>query len=206
MTRLNIQSSQRGFTLLEILVAASIFAIMSILALTGIKSILDTQELTDKTSELVRSLQNTFYYIDQDFRHAINRDVRDEFGDVQAAMLSGNTGLPGLSLTRTGRKNPQGLLRSSLMRVRYRLDDGVLIRSRYANLDRGAYAQRFDRHLIGHVEELEFRFLNKDDKWIGFWPQAAGAGGVTTALPRAIEVTLRHESIGKIVKVMALPF
>ena len=206
MIRLNIKSSQRGFTLLEILVAASIFAIMSILALTGIKSILDTQELTDKTSKLVRSLQNTFHYIEQDFRHAINREIRDEFGDVQAAVLSGNTGLPGLSLTRAGRKNPQGLLRSSLMRVRYQLDDGVVIRSRYASLDRGGDAQSFDRHLIDHVEELEFRFLNKDNKWVGFWPQDAGAGGVTTALPRAIEVTLRHQSMGKIVKVVALPF
>ena len=206
MMRLQSRTSQLGFTLLEILVAASIFAIMSVIAITGIKSILDAQEQTNKMAGQVRALQNTFYYIEQDFRHAIDRDIRDEFGDSQAALLSGNTGLPGLSLTRAGRRNPQGLLRSSLMRVNYRLDEGTVIRSRFANVDRGAEAKTFDRELIGDIEELEFRFLAEDNKWVGFWPQVANPLGGAKGLPRAIEVTLRHETMGKIVKVVALPF
>lgn len=196
--------SIRGFTLLEILVAISIFSIMSITALTGIKAIMDSQELTNRVAAQVKSLQSTFFYLDRDLRYAIERGIRDEFGDPQAALKADNTGAQGLALTRIGVSNPQGLKRSSLVRVRYWLKDNTLIRSRYKSLDRAGEGESLDRNLIDQVEELEFRFLKQNNEWINFWPPINPASD-QRVLPKAIEITLTHEKMGKIMRLFPLP-
>jgi general secretion pathway protein J len=194
---------QTGFTLLEILVAVSIFSIMSVVALTGIKVILDSQEATNRVAVQIKSLQNTFFYFDQDLRYAIARDIRDEFGDTQAAMVADNAGPQGLALTRMGIGNLQGSKRSSMARVRYWLKEDTLIRSRYKTLDRAGEPQSLDRALMENVEELEFRFLGANKEWQPSWPPlnpTANQG----ALPRAIEINLTHEQMGKITRIIPL--
>jgi len=197
-------NSNKGFTLLEVLVAVSIFSIMSITALTGIKSIMDSQELTNKVAAQVKSLQSTFFYLERDFRFAIDRSIRDEFGDPEPALKADNTGSLGLTLTRMGASNPQGLKRSSLIRVRYRLKDETLIRSRYKNLDRAGEGEALERSLLDNVEELEFRFLAQNNQWNDFWPPIDPASS-ERPLPKAIEITLNHKELGKLTRLFPLP-
>ena len=196
--------TQSGFTLLEILVAASIFAIMSVIAITGIKSVLDAQESTNKVANLMRSLQNTLFYLEQDLQYVSNRNIRDEYGDEQTAIKAGSSGIQGLAITRAGIRNPQGLKRSNLVRIRYWLDNNTLIRSRYKSLDRGPDNETIDRKLIDQIDEIEFRFLNNENKWIGFWPQPVQQN-TAQELPRAVEITLTHIELGKIKRLIALP-
>ncbi len=193
-----------GFTLLEILVAVSIFSIMSITALTGIKAIMDSQEITNKVSAQVKSLQSTLFYLDRDLRYAIERNIRDEFGDSQPALKADNTGAQGLALTRIGASKPQGLKRSSLVRVRYWLKDDTLIRSQYKSLDRAGEGESLDRNLVNQIEELEFRFLGQKNEWSTFWPPIDPVSN-QRALPKAIEITLTHEKMGKIMRLFPLP-
>ncbi len=198
------RTNTNGFTLLEILVAISIFSIMSITALTGIVAIMDAQELTNKVGAQIKSLQSMFFYLDRDLRYAIERGIRDEFGDTQAALKADNTGAQGLALTRIGASNPQGLKRSSLVRVRYWLKDDTLIRSQYKSLDRAGEGESLNRNLIDQIEELEFRFLGQNNEWTTFWPPINPASN-QRALPKAIEITLTHEKMGKIMRLFPLP-
>ncbi len=193
-----------GFTLLEILVAVSIFSIMSVVALTGITTILNSQEGTEKVAVQIKSLQNTFFYLDRDLRYAIARDIRDEFGDSEAAMVADNTGPQGLALTRIGIGNPQGVKRSSMVRVRYWLRDDTLMRSRYKTLDRAGEPESLDRALIDKLDELEFRFLDADNQWQNAWPPL-NPTAKQKPLPRAIEINLTHQELGKITRVIPLP-
>jgi general secretion pathway protein J len=199
----SINRHHTGFTLLEILVAVSIFSIMSVVALTGIKAILDSQEATDRVAVQIKSMQNTFFYFDQDLRYAIARDIRDEFGDTQAAMLADNAGPQGLALTRIGIGNLQGAKRSSMVRVRYWLKENTLIRSRYKTLDRSGEPESLDRALMENVEELEFRFLGDSKEWLPSWPPLDPTAG-RKALPRAIEINLTHEQMGKLTRIIPL--
>jgi general secretion pathway protein J len=192
-----------GFTLLEILVAVSIFSIMSVVALAGIKAILDSQEATDRVGAQMKSLQKTFFYFDQDLRYAIARDIRDEFGDPQGAMVAGNAGPQGLALTRIGIGNLQGVKRSSMVRVRYWLKEDTLMRSTYKTIDRAGEADSLDRILIDKIEELEFRFLGPDKQWQPSWPPLNPTAG-QKALPQAIELNLTHEQLGKITRIIPL--
>ncbi|NOY67771.1 MAG: type II secretion system minor pseudopilin GspJ [Gammaproteobacteria bacterium] len=196
---------QNGFTLLEILVAASIFSIMSIVAITGIKSVLDSQKQTDRVANLIKSLQNTLFYLEQDIQYISNRSIRDEYGDVQTAVKAGNDGLQGLSLTRGGLRNPQGLKRSSLVRVHYWLDDNILMRSQFKSLDRGPDREVINRQLIDQVDDIEFRFLNNKNEWVNFWPQPGSQTTSPAALPIAMEITLTHNKLGKIKRLFAIP-
>jgi len=196
--------SIRGFTLLEILVAITIFSIMSIVALTGIKAIIDSQEAADNVVNRIKLLQKTFFYLEQDLRFALERGVRDEFGSPQPAIVAGNTGSQGLTLTRTGVNNPQGLQRSSLIRVRYWLKEDTLMRSRYRMLDRAGEANSNDRSLISQLEELEFRFLQQNNEWTDNWPPINPVAN-QKVLPKAVEISLIHETMGKISRIVALP-
>ena len=198
-----IHVKQHGFTLLEILVAASIFSIMSIVAITGIKTVLDSQVQTDNVASLIKSLQSTLFSLEQDMQYISDRSIRDEYGDVQAAIKTGNGGSQEISLTRGGLRNPQGLKRSSLVRVRYWLNDDALMRSQFRSLDRGPDAEVIERKLITQIDDIEFRFL-KNDEWVGFWPPVEEPDTSPT-LPRAVEITLTHNKLGKIRRLIALP-
>lgn len=195
-----------GFTLLEVLVAITIFSIMSIVALTGIKSIMDSQALTDKVVERITQLQKTFFYLEQDLRYTLDRNVRNEFGDNLPALVASNTGTQGLALTRMGVSNPQGLLRSSLVRIRYLLKENTLVRTRYSILDGAGDSNNtsLDRNLIDQLEELEFRFLQTNKEWTDNWPPINPVAG-EKPLPRAVEIKLTHETLGKVSRIVVLP-
>lgn len=194
-----------GFTLLEVLVAITIFSIMSIVALTGIKSIMDSQALTDKVVERITQLQKTFFYLEQDLRYTLERNVRNEFGDNMPALVASNTGTQGLALTRMGISNPQGLLRSSLVRVRYLLKENTLVRTRYTILDGAGDTNNthVDRNLISQLEELEFRFLQQNNEWTDNWPPINPLAN-QKVLPRAVEIKLTHETLGQISRIVVL--
>ena len=194
----------KGFTLLEILVAITIFSIMSIVALTGMKAIMDSQEVTDNVVNRIKLLQKTFFYLEQDLRFALERGIRDEFGTAQPAILASNTGSQGLILTRKGVNNPQGLQRSSLIRVRYWLEEDTLMRSRYRVLDRAGEGNSNDRSLISQLEELEFRFLQQNNEWTDNWPPINPVAN-QKVMPRAIEIILTHETMGRVSRIVALP-
>lgn len=199
-----IRRQINGFTLLEILVSISIFAIISVIALTGLKTIIDAQEITNKVADQMKELQSTMFYLEQDIRFAINREIRDEFGDTRPAVLAGNTGITGLSLTRAGLRNPLGLSRSNMIRVHYRLRDNALMRSQYRNLDRRSETDKFERQLMSNVDDLEFRFLDSNHQWVNFWPPVKTQGSQTN-LPKAIEITISQQYLGKITRLISLP-
>jgi len=201
-----IRRQINGFTLLEILVSISIFAIISVIALTGLKTIIDAQQITNKVADQIKELQSTMFYLEQDVRYTVDRDIRDEFGDTQPAVHAGNTGITGMSLTRAGLRNPQGLSRSNMIRVHYRLSDNSLIRSQYKSLDRISESDKFDRQLMSNVDDLEFRFLDSKYQWVNFWPPVTvNTQGSQVNLPKAIEITISHQYLGKITRLISLP-
>ena len=71
---------QRGFTLLELLVALAIFALVSVMAYGGLASVLDQQFATDEIAGQLARLQKTYLLLQRDFEQLVPRPVRDEYG------------------------------------------------------------------------------------------------------------------------------
>ena len=203
---MNIPS--RGFTLLELLVALAVFAIMATAAYSGLRNVLFTRAAVEEQSRRLAAVQLAVFRLGQDIEQAVPRGIRDEYGDPQAALLGGELADDRLTLTRAGWDNPLGQPRATLQRVAYRLRDGRLWRLHWGVLDRGGLLEPRETLLLERVREFRVRFLDRDD-WRDDWPppasDEAGTKKDPDALPRAVEIGLTLEDWGEITRLLPLP-
>lgn len=198
----------RGFTLLELLVALAVFAIMSVAAYGGLRNVLFTRTAVEEQNRRLAAVQLAVYRLEQDIEQAVPRGVRDEYGEPQAALIGGDLAGDKLTLTRAGWDNPLGQPRATLQRVAYRLRDGRLWRLHWDVLDRGGLNEPRETLLLDRVREFRVRFLDQDD-WRDDWPPTAtdeaGNKSDLDALPRAVEIGLTLEDWGEIARLLPLP-
>lgn len=191
-----------GFTLLELLLAIAIFALISAMAYGGLRAVLDAAEVTERQSRRLGELQRAFLRLETDLEQVVPRGIRDAYGDRQPA-LRYEEGLSGLlEFTRGGRPNPAGFARSALERVAYRVKDKALYRYSWPTLDRGDERPPLELELVSGVETLQVRFLQATGEWVDRWPQ--GEKDDPSQLPRAVRVTLQIEGFGEIYRVLRI--
>lgn len=207
---------QRGFTLLELMVAIAIFAVISVIAYSGLNNILATQHALEKQSDRIGRLQKAFMIIARDLEQVVDREALDGFGSPQAAMFTEQYGDKLLAFTRNGWNNPFPVAarpRSNLQRVVYSLKEQRLIRSHYDVLDQAPDSVQYDSPLLEKVTSVKVRFLQvivdrrgaKEDKWHDKWPLDEIERADTPHLPNAVEITIDLEDSGEIQRLFALP-
>ncbi|MDX1335735.1 MAG: type II secretion system minor pseudopilin GspJ [Gammaproteobacteria bacterium] len=196
----------RGFTLLELLVAISIFGLLSVIAYSGLSSVLNTRQALDEHMERLAEIQRTNLFLTADLRQVVKRGIRDEYGDLQNPLISNelNSDITSrlIELTRSGHPNPLGVTRSNLQRVAYRLEENTLYRLSWTELDRDPESLPYEVELCTDVTDLSFRFLDDQQEWHEQWPPLEGAA--TTALPRGVELILELEDWGEIRRLYTL--
>lgn len=156
-----------GFTLLELLVALAVFAVVAVMAYGGLNSVLSVREHTREQSEQLSRLQIGFSRLQQDLEQYIARSVRNQYGDVEAALVATRDQL---AFTRTGWSNPLGLARSGLQRVQYRYQDETLWREYWRVLDQAQDSEPVSVVLLEAVSALQWRFLDSQSNWHDTWP------------------------------------
>jgi general secretion pathway protein J len=187
-----------GFTLLELLVAVAIFAVVGTLALSGYTQLQKQSEYAEQRLERTREVQRAIQTLAQDLEQAEPRPVREPLGESRLpAVFAGDSIDYKLQLTRAGWSNTAGLARPSLQRVGYRLDQDGLWRDHWPVLDHTLATEPTRRKLLGGVRAVTFRFMDANRNWVERWP-AVDAGPQTDgrARPAAIEVTLELEDWG----------
>src|SRR5690606_36511716 len=119
MTEINKNS--RGFTLLEVVVAMLLLAVMSVMAYQGVEVVLGANERSRTALAGEMQLQRAWQQIANDLYHLRARQYPDGLGGVEAAYMTGQDGERTLSFSRGGgallAENPTGL-----SRVTYLLD------------------------------------------------------------------------------------
>lgn len=191
--------NSRGMTLLELLIALAVFALLSAMAYGGLGSVLRADRVTtEQAAELVR-LQQAMTLITRDLGQVVLRPVRDSFGDPQPA-LDGRQEKR-LELTHAGWSNPAGRLRSTLQRVAYRQDGDLLVREFWSVLDRAQDSLPHTTTLLTGVRNFEYRFLNSGRDWSSEWPPQLEQG-TAEELPLAVEITLELEKWGRLRRVI----
>ena len=193
----------RGFTLLELLVALSIFSLVSVMAYGGLQTVISTKNASQKNAERVAEIQLLMMRLSNDLRQAVPRKIRDGYGDFLPAMRSGQNSDDTTEWTRAGYRNPARLTRSNLQRVAYKLEQQKLIRITWRVLDRAQDTEAIESEVLSNVESVEWRFLNSSGEWLSSWPETGqNAGG--HPLPKAVEFTLELRDWGKIKRLILI--
>ena len=185
-----INKSSRGFTLLEILIAMAIFAIMSVMAYSGLRVLLDARTATSLRSERLAELQTTLYWLGEDLAQTIARPVRDEYGTQETGSHGGaNSGVSGelLSLSRSVPAWSAYQAGSQLQRISYRFEQGSLYRLAWTTLDRTQQSEYRRRKLID-LEQIRIRFFDQD--WTDNWSSGYA--------PKALEIVFTINGLGDI--------
>lgn len=169
-----------GFTLLELLVALAIFAIIAVLAYGGLNTVLTVRAHTDAQAAQLRQLQMAFSRLQQDISQYVARPVRNAYGDSDPALLASATQL---TLTRTGWTNPLAQPRSVLQRVQYRWQDETLWRDHWQVLDQAQDSSPYALPLLSPITAIEWQFLDQQLTWHRQWPPAKTLN--TVPLPTA---------------------
>ena len=180
---------QRGFTLLELLVAVAIFGVTAVMAYDGLRNFLAGRARLEQHTEAFAALVRTVGQLQQDFEQMAPRTVRDALGDFEpACRVFREEEMPGVMFTRFSPWPSGAGALADLRRVEYRLREGRLWRREWDALDRIASTVFRERPLPLEISTFSLRFLGTAG-WQEDWPRGADAG-VRDTLPRAIMVTL----------------
>jgi general secretion pathway protein J len=189
-----------GFTLLEVLVAMSIFSVIGLGATQMLRTMIKSHDRTQERVADFNSVTQAFMLLERDLVQVINRPVRDEYGDPQPSLMVASGAYP-LVFTRTGWNNPAQRPRSGLQRVAYELDaNGSLLRHFWLVLDRAQDSAMQTQVLLAGVKDLRIQVVDDQGELLDSWPDANHA----SALPAGIELVIETEAMGALRRVFPL--
>lgn len=212
-------NSLRGFTLVEVLIALAITALVSTIAYTSLSTVLTGAERTQQSAERSYRVNRALMILSRDIEQLVGRPVRDEFGELEPVLQGGPAARFPLSFTRAGWHNPQGHPRSHLQRINYRLEENALWRDSYSVLDRAGNTAAQEVRLLDDVEDMELAFLDSlsnvqasgrgivldTRNWSDSWVQDPLRQGQALPPPLAVEIRLQLSDWGELRRLYALP-
>lgn len=209
-----------GFTLLEVMVAIAISAVVAVLAYQGLSSASAGAERSREILTQINELDRAWQIFAADMRHVLAPELGPTGGrfQFQAQSLEGGADVEQrlLLFVRRNWFNPMQRPRSDLQEVSYRIEEGTLWRDYrpYRNMpyDEFAFEQGAARQeLLNDVTDIEIRFLSMaalqnsgrgvltgDDytrDWAPAWPDPNQMGN-PLALPLAVYVRIEIEGVG----------
>jgi general secretion pathway protein J len=193
-----------GFTLIEILVAMVIVAVIGALAYGGLHKLINARERTAASMQRLRLVQQAVVIMTRDFSQLEPRPVRDPLGSTPlAAFISTPQNQPPLVFTRGGWSNPLADARSTQERVAYQLDNDQLLRLSWPELDVPAQSGPVKQALLTNVTDFDVRFMDNSDQWQTQWPPLnAPAAAYLAQLPRAVKISVTLKDLGRITRIV----
>lgn len=215
---MSANQSADGFTLVEVLIAMAITALVAVVAYSGLSAALSGAESLRAASVRTHDIHQTLGLMSRDLRQVVNRPVIDEFGQTVPALSGGEQARDMLSMTRAGWHNSTAAPRSTLQRVQWWLEDEHLWRSYFPVLDRTVGSEPIETPVLDQVARFEVRFLpsvtmiesDRDDvidrrNWQDNWIADLSQPGPVPVPPAAVEVMLDVVGLGEVRRIYVLP-
>jgi len=190
------QFSEKGFTLFEVLIAVSIFAVIGAMTMSSLIQVGRTGEQVSESQRVLSEIQFALDYLGKDITQIVNRKIRDQYGDEQSQLIIDENRL---TFTRAGWNNLLQQPRSNLQRVEYVLVDDVLQRRYWPQLDQSYTEVKVEQTLLQGVDDFSIKLLTKGKEEIESWPP--DTQGNSTLKPVALELSLDLLKFGKVQRV-----
>jgi len=166
--------NQKGFTLLEVMVAIAIFAVIGLGCSQVLDRVITTKTQIEERSAQLRQLQRGVWLLARDIRSIVDRPVRNTIGEQEHAVTSLVAGYP-LLLTRNGWANPLGEKRSTQQRVGYVVEpteegNNALVRYYWSVLDQAPNSEPRRQVLLENINYFEVQFIDTQGNQEFHWP------------------------------------
>jgi len=213
-----------GFTLLEVLVAMVITAIIGVMAFKSFDGAAGASEQTQQVLEDTNRLDRVWQTLGNDLFHVLPVSANTPF-QAESLKSRGEDASQMLLMFKRGNwVNFANRPRSDIQLVSYRLEQGKLYRDFLPetnrplgdiDMERTAYHQL----LIEHVEDIQLRFLytamvvsegvsvlqgnEYTQNWLPNWPDPTRSGAA--GIPLALEITINVKGVGPSVRLFTFP-
>ncbi len=186
--------SHRGFTLLEVLIAIGIVALIALLGYRAVSALSDSETRLAAEATRWRTLDLFFARLEADLRQAMPRPAR--LSEVLEPAWVGDADADGNSLLEFSRAGPEFALEpgSAGQRLAYRLRGGAVEVLYWASYDRPRGVDPTPYALLDGVTRFQLAYLTQGGIWADSWPLPGEA-----VLPRAVKVDLTLAS-GEIIE------
>jgi len=203
---------QRGFTLIEILIAMAIFTLIGLASTGLLTTVIDSNSLSDERFRKLQQLQRAMVTIERDIQQSVPRAMRVEGEKQDLVMLGGrlenssaDSDGDAIGFVRGGRHNPQLMLpRSSLQYVAYRLRDNALERLYTNYVDNVVGYEPKTRVLLEDVESFTVQFISPEKKISDSTKLSWSERYQGATLPKAVAIEFVSSDFGLIRREFAL--
>ncbi|MCL5273114.1 MAG: GspJ family T2SS minor pseudopilin variant LspJ [Gammaproteobacteria bacterium] len=193
-----------GFTLIEILIALTVFAILATITSSTLYYAFSARTRVNEQAERLNTLQLAISIIQQDISQTVDRPIRGN----EMRLFPGFVGQTQyLEFTRDGIINPNSIeKRSNLKRIALVCLDGTLVRRTWASLDPLNRNINEDKELISNLSDCNFSYLNQNLQVLTEWrPEAVSQNQRKEPLPKAIQLNLKLNDWGKLNMLFIIP-
>jgi len=173
---------RRGFTLVEMLIALTIFGMLTAAGVALLTLTVRTQETSARLLDEVGELRRLGALMTADLGQAAARPSRDRDGRPRPALVGS---AQALALVRRGGEE------GALQRVEYRLDGNRFERLAYDRVDGESRAVAIG--LLDDVRQLRLRYRDREGIWRDAWTPSDAL-----LLPRAVELVSSDDAHGSI--------
>ncbi|WP_180057041.1 type II secretion system minor pseudopilin GspJ [Acinetobacter sp. YH12227] len=178
-----------GFTLVELLVAIAIFAVLSALGWKVFDYVVKVKERNAEHEAKLSQLQEAYQQILRDTVQAVPLTANIN-GEIQPALVLQNGRF---NFSKTGVTDPlnQGLAPDERIEYQYRADEKKLYRLKFRNLNQTGNDQPDSSVLLDNVEQFKIVVLNPSES--DSWPDRAADTNNKDSfamLPRGIKINL----------------
>ncbi|KXF82535.1 type II secretion system protein GspJ [Enterovibrio coralii] len=193
----------KGFTLIEVLLALAIFAMVGLGVQQVFSGVLNSNEQTQEAGDSLKTLQRALIIMDSDFRQMMARQYRNGGEEAEEKLLEFGDDLldsesQGIRFVRGGWVNPQQLFpRGEVVKVGYRIQDDTLERIRWMYADDSSAVEPAVMPVMDGVKDISFEVLG-EDSWTKNWD-------APMQMPKALRVKLDTERYGELTRVYILP-
>lgn len=193
-----MRRARAGFTLVEVLVALAVFALIAAAGALVLARTIDTRFIVHEHAERIAELQRMRALLKADLAQAAPRRTRAPTGRPLPRALMGQTvpGDPVLTLVRAGWSNPDDAARPGLQRVEYRVVENRLERRASTYLD-GARAGP-PQVLYRGVSDVAVTFIQDGSEAPAFLSSR------DRPLPQAVRIVMTLDGLGRVDQLFAV--